>query len=126
MSMNERTAPYLNHETENASVCGIGPSASPPTSWVSQDASTPCRGRIESTEWFRAVFEGSRDAIFIVDEAARYVDANTAAEELTGYTREEMRRLTIPDMHNMAELPQYPECFHRIMRGEPRNRRRGF
>jgi PAS domain S-box-containing protein len=74
---------------------------------------------IETADWFRAVFEGSRDAIFIVDENARFVEANPAAVELTGYSLEEIRRLTIPDMHDMTDLPDYPACFRRIMAGQP-------
>src|SRR5687767_4535222 len=44
----------------------------------------------ESEECYRELFEHSRDAIYIHDMNGRYTSVNRAAEELTGYSREEI------------------------------------
>lgn len=44
----------------------------------------------ESEERYRELFENSRDAIYIHDLNGRYTSVNRAAEELTGYSREEI------------------------------------
>jgi PAS domain S-box-containing protein len=45
-----------------------------------------------------ALFESAPDAILLADDQARYVDANPAACELTGYSREELLRLHVWDV----------------------------
>ena len=44
----------------------------------------------ESEERYRELFESSRDAIYIHDLNGRYTSVNRAAEELSGYPREEI------------------------------------
>src|SRR5918995_6386637 len=44
----------------------------------------------DSEERYRELFENSRDAIYIHDLSGRYTSVNRAAEELTGYSREEI------------------------------------
>lgn len=44
----------------------------------------------ESEERYRELFENSRDAIYVHDLSGRYLSVNRAAEELSGYTREEI------------------------------------
>lgn len=44
----------------------------------------------ESEERYRDLFEHSRDAIYVHDLNGRYTSVNRAAEELTGYSREEI------------------------------------
>ena len=44
----------------------------------------------ESEERYRELFENSRDAIYVHDLNGRYTSVNRAAEELTGYRREEI------------------------------------
>ena len=44
----------------------------------------------ESEERYRDLFENSRDAIYVHDMNGRYTSVNRAAEELTGYSREEI------------------------------------
>jgi PAS domain S-box-containing protein len=71
----------------------------------------------EREEWFKAIFEGSRDAIFLVDAEARLVDVNPAACELTGYSREELLGRRVPDLHEEADLLAFRSTFHLIMSG---------
>lgn len=44
----------------------------------------------DSEERYRDLFENSRDAIYVHDLNGRYTSVNRAAEELTGYSREEI------------------------------------
>ncbi|HEY8204564.1 MAG TPA: PAS domain S-box protein [Pyrinomonadaceae bacterium] len=44
----------------------------------------------ESEERYRELFENSRDAVYVHDMSGRYTSVNHAAEELTGYAREEI------------------------------------
>ena len=75
-------------------------------------------GLRESEEWFRNVFEGSRDAIFIIDGEARFVDVNEAGSGLTGYSREEITRMCLRDLPDSGEIGVFEMCFSRVMAGE--------
>ncbi len=72
-----------------------------------------------SEEWFRSVFDGSRDAIFIVDENAAFVDVNQAAADLTEYSQDELRGMTIPDVHGPEDRTALDKHFAEIMAGIP-------
>jgi PAS domain S-box-containing protein len=53
----------------------------------------------ESEELYRRLFETETDAIFIVDvDSGRFIDANTAAERLYGYSREEFMQMNVNDI----------------------------
>ena len=71
-----------------------------------------------SPEWQEAIFEGSRDAIFISDEDSRFVAVNRAACDLTGYSREELLNLRIPDLLEDADLGAYNQHHDFIMAGQ--------
>ena len=68
--------------------------------------------------WHEAIFEGSNDAIFISDADSRFVAVNQAAVELTGYSREDLLKLSIPDLHEEADLGAYRLFHDRILAGE--------
>ena len=44
----------------------------------------------DSEERYRDLFENSRDALYVHDLNGRYISVNRAAEELTGYSRQEI------------------------------------
>lgn len=48
--------------------------------------------------YHRGVLDGVADAILVLDEDGRYIDANPAAEELFGYSREELRGMCAADL----------------------------
>jgi len=88
-----------------------------------------CVGRIDERQKFRdalaralawqeAIFEGSRDAVFISDEQSRFTIVNRAACELTSYSREELLGMRIPDLHSPTDLEAYRRFHARIMAGE--------
>lgn len=59
---------------------------------------------IESEEKFRNFFETSKDVIFISTIDGKFGDINPAAEELFGYTSEELRKLDISDLYANREV----------------------
>lgn len=71
-----------------------------------------------ASDWQKAIFEGSRDAILISDINARFVDANTAACKLTGYSKEELLRMQASDLQEEADLAELQALHNRILAGE--------
>ncbi len=67
---------------------------------------------------FYAIFEGSRDAIFLADQAARFCYVNQAACDLTGHTRDQLLTMHIPDLHAPEDLHAFNQFFEVIMGGE--------
>ena len=68
--------------------------------------------RETSQKKFRTIFEYANDAIFIVDvENDSVVDCNPAAEELVGYSREELQSMPASDLHphNLSEFKQFAD-----------------
>ncbi|MCB9537619.1 MAG: response regulator [Myxococcales bacterium] len=51
-----------------------------------------------SESWFRSIFEGSTDAVVILDPDGRVVDANPAAAALTGRAADVLRALHLDDL----------------------------
>jgi polar amino acid transport system substrate-binding protein len=51
-------------------------------------------------EEYVSLFEGANDAIFLIDPSdGRFLEVNRKAEELTGYTGQELLRMTMRDIH---------------------------
>lgn len=72
----------------------------------------------EALAWHEALFDGSRDAIFISDASARFIEVNDAACRLTGYDKPELLAMRIPDLHENADLDAFQKFHDRIMAGE--------
>jgi len=72
----------------------------------------------QSMVWLGAIFEGSRDGIFISDSDSCFVAVNGAACKLTGYSRSELLRMRIPDLHDAADLEAYYRHHKPIMEGQ--------
>ncbi len=69
----------------------------------------------ESRRRLRAVFENSLEAILLMDDKGRYVDANPAACRLLGYDRDELVRLTVSDVTTGADRGRIPELMSRFL-----------
>lgn len=72
----------------------------------------------QGEQLYRAIFDGSRDAIFLTAADASFVEVNEAASVLTGYSPEELENMNIPDLHEEEDTEAYRQFFHRIMAGE--------
>ena len=67
----------------------------------------------------RAVYENMGDGVLIAHtETRRFVFANQAICHMLGYTREELLRMCVSDIHPQNELPRIQECFDAMGRGE--------
>ncbi|KAB7513034.1 PAS domain S-box protein [Halosegnis rubeus] len=69
-------------------------------------------------DWTHTLFEDSNDAIFVSDSDANFVQVNQAACELTGYEREELLSMCIPDLHEEVDLHAYQDYHDQILAGE--------
>ena len=72
----------------------------------------------KAMEWQEAISEGSRDAVFISDINAKFVAVNQAAVELTGFSKEELLNMHIPDLHEESDLEAFLKFHKRILNGE--------
>src|ERR1700680_2862042 len=91
------------------------------------DADSPATGR---AGYFFAAFEAARDAMVILDDARRFVDANPAACQLHGVGSEQLvgRRIddfTPPEIRKMLDdrwasflLAGYEEGEHELLRDD--------
>lgn len=64
--------------------------------------------RAEAEARYRTLFDQKLDAVFVLDEAGRYLDANEAACAMTGYSREELLSMTAHDVVDPGELAERP------------------
>jgi len=71
-----------------------------------------------SEDRYRGLAEQVFDGIFVADSQGRYVDANRAGCEMLGYTLDELKTLTIPDVVATDERLRLPEQFRRLAAGE--------
>jgi len=64
------------------------------------------RKRVEVSEKkFRDLFEHAGDAIFIHDMQLNFLDINEEACRLTGYSRQELLKMTLPQVHSPSHRP---------------------
>jgi len=68
-------------------------------------------------EWQQAIFEGSRDAIFISDKISRFVAVNRAACELTAYSESELLKMSLSDLQEKGDTSLY-SSLRLIMTGK--------
>ncbi len=72
----------------------------------------------ESEEKYRLSIDKSHDAIFAIDmDTAQIIDANLKAEELTGYSREELLKLKGWDVHPVEEKEDCQEKMRQVIEG---------
>jgi PAS domain-containing protein len=69
----------------------------------------------ESQRRFRAVFENSLEAILLMDDAGRYIDANPAACQLLGYSRDELVGLHVSDVTRGVDRGRIPELMRVLL-----------
>ncbi|MCX5977006.1 MAG: PAS domain S-box protein [Coprothermobacterota bacterium] len=62
-------------------------------------------GLRESEERYQALFDRSLDCVYIHDFEGRFIDANDAALNLLGYTREEIRGVNFSSLLSEDQLP---------------------
>ena len=70
----------------------------------------------ETTERYRALFEQTHDAIFILDFEGNHLDVNQRAADMLGYTRDEITRLSVRD--TSAQIAGSENILKRLLDGE--------
>jgi PAS domain S-box-containing protein len=72
----------------------------------------------ESERKYRQLTEQASEGIFVVDKQGRYLEVNPAGLEMVGYSLEELREMTIPDLMTPDELKKTPSRFPEILAGK--------
>jgi PAS domain S-box-containing protein len=70
---------------------------------------------LKSEEKFRSYIENSPIGIFIVDETGHYQDCNRSTEIMTGYTREELLNLSIPELLPLQDFENGLQNFQKLL-----------
>ncbi|MBU1706976.1 PAS domain S-box protein, partial [bacterium] len=70
----------------------------------------------ESEEKHRTYIENAPDAIFVTDSDGRYIEVNDAACRMTGYTREELLKMSIAELSPPDSPPEAFESFADLKR----------
>jgi PAS domain S-box-containing protein len=65
----------------------------------------------QSEEKYRTLVEQANDGIFIADHTGKFIVVNTAASQLSQYSREELATMTIYDLADAEELKTNPFQF---------------
>jgi len=72
--------------------------------WAEEARKEAVRALKQSEEHFRFLVEQAYDGIFVTDPTGKFLDVNSAAAAMVGYTREELLQLSTTDMVNAAEV----------------------
>ncbi len=64
-----------------------------------------------SEERYRDLIENAKDMIYTHDLGGRFTSINAAGEQITGYSRVEILRMSIADL----VAPKYHDALHRLL-----------
>ena len=78
---------------------------------------SPVSSSPKPEEFYRSIFEGSTIGVLLVDEQGHVAEANSAASALTGYSREELLRLRISELHRAEDRPDFEAQFQHTLAG---------
>lgn len=75
--------------------------------------------RLDSEKKFQGIFDAASDGILVADIVDKnFVDANWSICEMLGYTREELFKLDVGDIHPQEDLPRVIEVFEKQVKRE--------
>lgn len=63
---------------------------------------------------YRTLFEQSSDGILVIDTNGKFIEFNDAAHLMLGYTREEFKALSVPDI-NTDSIEKIQACIGRLL-----------
>ncbi len=67
---------------------------------------------------YQTLFEQSNDAIFLLSLDGRHLMVNSSCAKMLGYSRNELIRMSIPDLVVPEELDHTYKCLEQLRRGE--------
>jgi anti-anti-sigma factor len=73
----------------------------------------------ESEQRYRLLVERASDGIWLADADGRYIEANPAACELLGYTREQLLKLNVRDLAHPDDGDRLAALIERMGAGDP-------
>ncbi len=103
------TGMVISYEGEN---CLMG---------VGIDISERVQSQLElakSEERYRTLIEQASDGIFISNQEGDYLDVNTSATLLTGYSKDELLKLNVRDIIESSSLEEKPLMYTEIKKGQ--------
>ena len=65
----------------------------------------------KSEEKYRSYIDHAPDGVFVTDEYGKFIEVNTAACDITGYTKEELLKMTISEFLPELKFNSYPDNF---------------
>ena len=71
-----------------------------------------------SEDRYRSLVEQAADGIFVSDAQGRYLDVNSAGAQMLGYSRDEILRMTIPDVVAREQMARVPGEVARLEVGD--------
>lgn len=75
--------------------------------------------RLDSEKKFQVIFDAASDGILVADIVdKKFVDANRSICEMLGYTRDELCKLDVSDIHPQEDLPRVIEVFEKQAKRE--------
>jgi PAS domain S-box-containing protein len=87
---------------------------------MASDLITQARQLRESEETMRMIFNSTYDAILVLDEEGRIVDANKTFEKLFGVDRDHARNLSLVDISDeAAPFSSLPQLSRETLKGQP-------
>src|SRR5512133_3852686 len=81
----------------------------------------PVVGHARNDARYRSLFENNLDAVFSLDREGRFVEANPAAERLSGYSQRELRTMDLAELCTVEDRHKSMFFFARAMAGAPRS-----
>ncbi|WP_244931878.1 ATP-binding protein [Nocardioides sp. W7] len=81
----------------------------------SRELSRAERTLAETSERYRSLFEYHPSAVFSLDLEGRFTAANPAAEQVSGYTEDQLREMSFTDILEVEHLGPVAEAFERIL-----------
>lgn len=69
----------------------------------------------ESEKKYISYIENAPYAVFVVDEKGQYIEANSAASNMTGYSREQLLKMTIRDITAEESMNEAIRCFNSML-----------
>ncbi len=70
----------------------------------------------ESEEKYRVYIDNAPEGVFVVDDAGKYIDANPAALAMSGYSLDELKRMSIPDLLHPDSLAEGATQFESLLK----------
>jgi PAS domain S-box-containing protein len=68
----------------------------------------------ESESKLRSYIHNSPDGVFVADSEGKYLEVNPAAESITGYSENELLKMSIPDLLNPETIDQDIKHFYTL------------